>query len=213
MPVLVLLRHGESEWNRENRFTGWVDVDLSERGREEAYQAGMLLRTVPIDCIFTSALRRAWRTAEIVREVIGRPELPLERAEALNERHYGELQGLNKDEVRQHYGEEQFRRWRRSYDVAPPGGESLADTRQRVVAYYRQRIVPELLQGKNVLIVAHGNSLRALLMELEGIPPEEIPQVEVPTGVPYLYELEPGTLAVRRRQILQSVPIEATAGT
>lgn len=209
MPLLILLRHGESEWNRQNRFTGWVDVDLSERGEEEARRAGMLLRGIPLDCIFTSALRRAWRTAEIVREVIGHPELPVERAEALNERHYGQLQGLNKDEVRQRYGEEQFRRWRRSYDVPPPGGESLAQTRQRVVAYFRRRIVPKLVQGKNVLIVAHGNSLRALLMELEGIPPEEIPRVEVPTGVPYLYELEPGTLSVKGRQILQPVPSAA----
>ncbi|GBD06266.1 2,3-bisphosphoglycerate-dependent phosphoglycerate mutase [bacterium HR21] len=202
MPVLILLRHGESEWNRENRFTGWVDVDLSPRGVEEARRAGMLLRGFPIEIIFTSALRRAWRTAEIVREVLGRPEIPIERSEALNERHYGELQGLNKDEVRQRYGEEQFRLWRRSYEVAPPGGESLADTQRRVVPYYRQRIVPELEQGKTVLIVAHGNSLRALLMELEQIPPERIPQVEIPTGVPYVYELDEGTLAVKQRRIV-----------
>ncbi len=202
MPILVLLRHGESEWNRQNRFTGWVDVDLSPRGVEEARQAGMLLRELPIELIFTSTLRRAWRTAEIVREVLGRPDIPIERSSALNERHYGELQGLNKDEVRRRYGEEQFRLWRRSYEVAPPGGESLADTQRRVVPYYRQRIVPELQQGKNVLIVAHGNSLRALLMELEHIPPEQIPQVEIPTGVPHVYELEPTTLQVVRRRIM-----------
>ncbi len=204
MPLLILLRHGESEWNRQNRFTGWVDVELSERGEEEARRAGELLRSFAIDLIFTSALRRAWRTAEIVRAVLGRPEIPIERTEALNERHYGQLQGLNKDEVRQRYGEEQFRLWRRSYDVAPPGGESLADTQRRVLPYYRQRIVPELLRGRNVLIVAHGNSLRALLMELEHIPAEQIPHVEIPTGVPYVYELEPETLAVRQRTIMQS---------
>jgi 2,3-bisphosphoglycerate-dependent phosphoglycerate mutase len=203
MPVLILLRHGESQWNRENRFTGWVDVDLSPRGEAEARRAGELLRAYPIDIIFTSVLRRAWRTAEIVRETIGRPEIPIERSPALNERHYGELQGLNKDQVRQQYGEEQFRLWRRSYDVAPPGGESLADTQRRVLPYYRERIVPELQQGKTVLIVAHGNSLRALLMELERIPPEEIPTVEVPTGVPYVYELDDTALHVLRRQILR----------
>ncbi|MEN3026181.1 MAG: 2,3-diphosphoglycerate-dependent phosphoglycerate mutase [Chlorobiota bacterium] len=203
MPLLILLRHGESEWNRQNRFTGWIDVDLSPRGEAEARQAGELLRPYPIDLIFTSALRRAWRTAEIVRSVLGRPELPIERSEALNERHYGQLQGMNKDEVRQRYGEEQFRLWRRSYDVAPPGGESLADTQRRVIPYYYERILPALREGKNVLIVAHGNSLRGLLMELEGIPPEQIPAVEVPTGVPYVYELEEGTLAVRCRTVLQ----------
>ncbi|MCS7170630.1 MAG: 2,3-bisphosphoglycerate-dependent phosphoglycerate mutase, partial [Candidatus Kapabacteria bacterium] len=127
MPLLILLRHGESLWNRENRFTGWVDIDLSPRGEEEARRAGELLRAFRVDIIFTSALRRAWRTAEIVREILGK-ELPIERTPALNERHYGQLQGLNKDEVRLRYGEEQFRRWRRSYDVAPPGGESLEDT-------------------------------------------------------------------------------------
>jgi 2,3-bisphosphoglycerate-dependent phosphoglycerate mutase len=203
MPLLILLRHGESVWNRENRFTGWIDVDLSPRGEEEARRAGELLRGYPIDCIFTSELRRAWRTAEIVRQVLGRPELAIERSAALNERHYGKLQGMNKDEVRRHYGEEQFRLWRRSYEVAPPEGESLADTQRRVLAYYRQRIVPELAQGKNVLIVAHGNSLRALVMELEHIPPEQIPQVEIPTGVPYVYTLQEGSLAVTGREILQ----------
>lgn len=204
MPVLILLRHGESEWNQENRFTGWVDVELSPRGVEEARRAGMLLREFPIEIIFTSALRRAWRTAEIVREVLGRPDIPIERSEALNERHYGQLQGLNKEEVRRQYGEEQFRLWRRSYDVAPPGGESLADTQRRVLPYYRQRIVPELQQGKTVLVVAHGNSLRALLMELEQIPPEQIPHVEIPTGVPYVYELEEGTLRVKQRRIVRA---------
>ncbi|MCS6966124.1 MAG: 2,3-bisphosphoglycerate-dependent phosphoglycerate mutase [Candidatus Kapabacteria bacterium] len=202
MPLLILLRHGESLWNRENRFTGWVDIDLSPRGEEEARRAGELLRAFRVDIIFTSALRRAWRTAEIVREILGK-ELPIERTPALNERHYGQLQGLNKDEVRLRYGEEQFRRWRRSYDVAPPGGESLEDTQRRVLPYYRQCILPELRRGNNVLIVAHGNSLRALLMELEKISPEQIPQVEIPTGVPYVYELEEGSLEPLRRQIVQ----------
>jgi len=208
MPALILLRHGESEWNRQNRFTGWVDVDLSARGEAEARRVGQALRALPVDIIFTSALRRAWRTAELVREELG-ADIPIERSEALNERHYGQLQGLNKDEVRQQYGEEQFRLWRRSYDVAPPGGESLADTQHRVLEYYRERIEPELRAGKNVLIVAHGNSLRALVMELEQLTPEQIVAVEIPTGIPFVYWLDE-ELRVRSRTTLE-LPAEQLA--
>jgi len=208
MPALILLRHGESEWNRQNRFTGWVDVDLSVRGEAEARRAGQALQALPVDIIFTSALRRAWRTAELVREELG-ADIPIERSEALNERHYGQLQGLNKDEVRQQYGEEQFRLWRRSYDVAPPGGESLADTQRRVLKYYRERIEPELRMGKNVLIVAHGNSLRALVMELEQLTPEQIVTVEIPTGIPFVYWLDE-ELRVRSRTTLE-LPAEQLA--
>src|SRR5690606_7693262 len=142
----------------------WVDVDLSDRGEEEARRAGELLRTIPIDVVFTSALRRAIRTAELALEAAGKPSIPIIKNAALNERHYGDLQGLNKDEVARKYGEQQYKLWRRSYDVPPPNGESLKMTQERVLPYYEKEILPLLQQGKNVLVVAHGNSLRALVM-------------------------------------------------
>ncbi|MCX7936770.1 MAG: 2,3-diphosphoglycerate-dependent phosphoglycerate mutase [Chlorobi bacterium] len=187
MGILILLRHGQSEWNKENRFTGWIDVDLSERGIEEARAAGDALRDIPIDIVFTSALRRAIRTAEIVLERIGKQDIPLIKNQALNERHYGDLQGLNKDDVARQYGLEQFKLWRRSYDVAPPNGESLKMTSERVLPYYESEILPHLREGKNVLIVAHGNSLRALVMALEKLTPAQIVEKEIPTGIPFAY--------------------------
>ncbi len=190
MAILILLRHGESQWNKENRFTGWIDVDLSERGEQEARAAGILLRDVPIDAVFTSALRRAIRTAELALEAAGKSHLPIVKDAALNERHYGDLQGLNKDEVAHTYGEQQFKLWRRSYDVAPPNGESLKMTQERVLPYYHQHIVPLLKEGKNVLIVAHGNSLRALVMALEQLSPEQIVETNIPTGIPFAYVLD-----------------------
>ncbi|GIV49974.1 MAG: 2,3-bisphosphoglycerate-dependent phosphoglycerate mutase [Candidatus Kapaibacterium sp.] len=190
MALLILLRHGESLWNKENRFTGWVDVDLSKRGEEEARRAGEALRTIPIDIVFTSALRRAIHTAELALEATGKPSIPIIKNAALNERHYGDLQGLNKDEVARQYGEQQFKLWRRSYDVPPPNGESLKMTQERVLPYYGKEILPLLQQGKNVLVVAHGNSLRALVMALEQLTPEQIVETNIPTGVPFAYVVD-----------------------
>lgn len=190
MAHLTLLRHGESQWNLENRFTGWVDVDLSPKGENEARRAGALLREVPIDVLFTSVLKRAMRTAEIALTEAGRTGLPTHRNQALNERHYGDLQGLNKAETAEKYGTEQVHIWRRSYDVPPPGGESLKDTRERVAPYFDEHIAPLLRAGTNVLVVAHGNSLRSLIMLIEQLTPEEILKTEIATGVPITYELD-----------------------
>lgn len=198
MPTLTLLRHGESQWNLENRFTGWVDVDITPKGEQEAESAGRILQSVPFDVVFTSALKRAIRTADIALKAAGRHDVPTHRSEALNERHYGDLQGKNKAETAAEYGDEQVRIWRRSYDVAPPGGESLKDTRARVLPYFESTIVPELRSGRNVLVVAHGNSIRALIMALEQLTPEQILAVEIPTGKPIVYELDESLAVVSR---------------
>lgn len=190
MPKLILVRHGQSEWNLQNRFTGWVDVDITSQGEDEAKRAGQNLKGIQIDYLFTSVLKRAIHTAEIILNEAGISNIPTERDQALNERHYGDLQGQNKQEIGDKYGQEQLHIWRRSFDVAPPNGESLLDTKNRVLPYYKEHIEPLLKQGKNVLIVAHGNSLRALVMYLENISKEEIASLNIPTGVPYLYEMD-----------------------
>jgi 2,3-bisphosphoglycerate-dependent phosphoglycerate mutase len=195
MSRLTLLRHGQSVWNQENRFTGFVDVELSELGKKEAQNAGLVLKGMPLDVVFVSALKRAQDTADLALDVCGKKELPRVTNAALNERHYGDLQGLNKDEVRKQYGAEQVHIWRRSFDIAPPGGESLKQTCERVIPYYRQVILPRLKQGENVLIVAHGNSLRGLLMELEKLSEKEIVDVEIPTGVPISFEIDKNGIA------------------
>ena len=164
MKQLVLIRHGESQWNLENRFTGWVDVPLSPRGEEEAKEAGKKLQAFRVSQTFTSVLTRAIKTLEIVLEEIGQPDLVVEKNQALNERMYGDLQGLNKAETVEKHGAEQVKLWRRSFDVRPPGGESLKDTADRVIPYYQEKIWPALLSGGSILVVAHGNSLRALVM-------------------------------------------------
>jgi 2,3-bisphosphoglycerate-dependent phosphoglycerate mutase len=190
MARLVLLRHGESQWNLENRFTGWVDVPLSPRGIQEAKEAGETLRSFMFDRAFTSVLARANETLRLVLETIGQTAIPIEKDKALNERMYGELQGLNKAETAEKYGEQQVKIWRRSYDVRPPGGESLKDTAERVLPYYEQTIKPYLLKGEAILVAAHGNSLRALIMELEKLSREQVLELNVPTGAPLLYELD-----------------------
>jgi 2,3-bisphosphoglycerate-dependent phosphoglycerate mutase len=190
MSYLIVVRHGQSKWNLENRFTGWIDIDLSEKGVEEAYSAGNKLKEYKFDMAFTSVLTRAIRTLDIILDVIGQKNIPVEKDKALNERMYGDLQGLNKDEMRVKFGAEQVHLWRRSYDVAPPNGESLKDTADRVLPYWKSRIVPELKNGKNILISAHGNSLRALVMYLEKLSPEEIVKTEIPTGEPKYYNLD-----------------------
>lgn len=189
MAILVLVRHGQSLWNLENRFTGWKDVDITEKGEEEAHLAGKLLKNQPFDRAFTSTLKRAQRTLSIILKDSDQQHLPVMISTALNERSYGKLEGLNKAETAAKYGEEQVHLWRRSYDVRPPGGESLQDTAQRVINYFQEQIVPLLKEGKNVLIVAHGNSLRALVMHLQGYDPEKIATIEIPTGAPLKYEL------------------------
>lgn len=190
MSKLVLLRHGESQWNLENRFTGWVDVPLSPKGEQEAKAAGQKLTGTTFDRAYTSVLKRAIDTLTIVLGVIGQTGLPIEQDKALNERMYGELQGLNKAETVQKYGEQQVKIWRRSYDVRPPGGESLKDTADRVLPYYEQHIRPQILAGKNILIVAHGNSLRALVMQLDKLSREAVLELNIPTGAPLLYECD-----------------------
>ena len=189
--LLVLVRHGQSEWNEKNLFTGWRDVGLTELGIEEARAAGHRLkaRGLRFDLAYTSALKRAQDTLTIILEELGQPDLQTKADQALNERDYGDLVGLNKDDARKRWGEEQVHVWRRSYDTAPPGGESLKDTLARALPYYVHNILPDVLSGNRVLVSAHGNSLRALIMAIEGMSPEEIVKLELPTGLPIAYRL------------------------
>ena len=189
--ILVLVRHGQSEWNLKNLFTGWKDPDLSEKGLEEAISAGKKLKAAGLkfDIAFTSALQRAQHTCQHILDEMGQPKLETIKNQALNERDYGDLSGLNKDDARKKWGDEQVHIWRRSYDVPPPGGESLRDTGARVWPYYLHNIQPHVLREETVLVAAHGNSLRALVMALEGLSGEEIVKRELATGVPMIYEL------------------------
>jgi 2,3-bisphosphoglycerate-dependent phosphoglycerate mutase len=199
--VLVLVRHGESEWNRLNMFTGWQDVDLTEEGVAEAHRAGAMLKAegAHIDVACTSLLKRAQNTLKIILSELDQDKLPIVYDAALNERHYGDLVGLNKDEARQRWGEEQVHLWQRSYDIAPPGGESLKDTAARVLPFYAKRIAPELQAGKSVILVGHGNSLRALVMQLDRLSPEQVKELIIGTGMPLIYRLRPdGTVAEKR---------------
>jgi 2,3-bisphosphoglycerate-dependent phosphoglycerate mutase len=189
--ILVLVRHGQSEWNLKNLFTGWRDVGLTEKGVEEAQSAGSKLREegLTFDIAFTSALKRAQDTLSLILEELGQPGLETVKDLALNERDYGDLTGLNKDDARKKWGEDQVLVWRRSYDVAPPGGESLKDTLARALPYYVRHIQPDVLSGRKTLVAAHGNSLRALIMAIEGLTPDQILKRELDTGVPIIYEL------------------------
>jgi len=189
--LLVLVRHGQSEWNLKNLFTGWKDVDLTEAGVAEARAAGRKLKAqgLGFDVAYTSALKRAQRTLDLILEEMGQAGIPIVRDQALNERDYGDLVGLNKDDARKKWGEEQVLIWRRSYDVPPPGGESLKDTVARALPYFVQEILPRVLRGDRVLISAHGNSLRALIMVLERLTPAAILKRELATGVPIVYRL------------------------
>ncbi len=192
MSKLVLVRHGQSAWNEKNLFTGWKDPDLTDKGQQEAITAGQSLKAKALvfDIAFTSALQRAQNTCALILENMDQADLSTTRNQALNERDYGDLSGLNKDDARAKWGEDQVHIWRRSFDVPPPGGESLKDTAERVLPYYEAEIVPHLLAGKTVLVAAHGNSLRALVMALEGLSPEEIVKVEISTGEPMIYSLD-----------------------
>ena len=189
MAILVLIRHGQSLWNAENRFTGWTDIDLSKKGENEAKAAGEKLENVSFDVVHTSALMRAQRTAEIIIKNNKISEnIPTYKDERLNERHYGSLQGLNKTETAEKYGPEQVHIWRRSFDIAPPDGESLKMTAERTLPYFKEDVLKHLNEGKNVLISAHGNSLRSIVMHIENISKEDIVKLEIQTGVPRTYE-------------------------
>ncbi len=196
MNYLVLLRHGQSQWNLENRFTGWIDVDITELGEQEAKEAGLLLKekNLKFDFLFTSVLKRAIRTADLAAASAGYDAIPFERDQALNERHYGDLQGLNKAETALKFGDEQVHLWRRSYDINPPNGESLKDTAARTIPYYIEKIEPMVMSGKNIWVVAHGNSLRSLVMHLDNLTREEVLELNIPTGVPLVYEFEDGKI-------------------
>jgi len=187
---LFLVRHGQSQWNLENRFTGWQDIDLSSQGEIEAQQAGRYIENELIDIAFTSGLIRAQRTLEIMLRQANKNEITIIKDKALNERAYGDLEGFNKAETAKKFGEQQVHIWRRSFDVAPPNGESLKDTYKRVIPYFETTILPHIKQQKNTLIVAHGNSLRSLIMYLEKLNSDEILKVEIATGKPILYTFD-----------------------
>ena len=201
--VLVLVRHGESEWNKLNLFTGWKDPDLTDKGVAEAKAGGQRLKAegFKFDIAYTSVLTRAQRTLGLILAEIGQGDLKTVKDQALNERDYGELSGLNKDDARKKWGEDQVHIWRRSYDIPPPGGESLKDTAARVLPYYETKIWPDVKAGRNVIVAAHGNSLRALIMRLEHLTGEQIIAQELGTGIPIVYQLADDGAVVSRRDL------------
>ena len=192
MSKLILLRHGQSTWNLENRFTGWVDVELTPQGELEAAQSGEKIKMagIHLDRAFTSVLKRAIETLNICLRSAGQEGIPVEYDQALNERHYGDLQGLNKAETAEKFGEDQVKLWRRSYSVQPPGGESLEDTGKRTMPYFESKILPALTAGENILISAHGNSLRAIIMKLDNLSEQQVVELNVPNGVPIIYDFD-----------------------
>src|SRR5437667_8867066 len=202
--LLVLVRHGQSEWNLKNLFTGWKDPGLTEQGIAEAKEAGRRLKAqgLTFDIAFTSVLKRAQHTLDLALAELGQTDLPVKRNLALNERDYGELSGLNKDDARKKWGEDQVLVWRRSYDVPPPGGESLKDTAARVLPYYIQEIQPRVLRGERVLVAAHGNSLRALVMVLERLNEKTILDRELATGAPVIYRLNADSTVAERKDLV-----------
>ncbi|MEX1274792.1 MAG: 2,3-bisphosphoglycerate-dependent phosphoglycerate mutase [Bacteroidota bacterium] len=211
MPNLVLLRHGESQWNLENRFTGWVDVPLSPKGVKEAHEAGEKLKSYKFDKAYSSVLKRANDTLSIVLKIIGQESLPTDHDQALNERHYGALQGLNKAETAKKYGDDQVKIWRRSYDVPPPKdvtelnpdgySESLKDTAARTLPYFESKILPEILAGRDVIVTAHGNSLRSIVMKLDNLTREQVLELNIPTGVPLLYVYDSAGKILERKYL------------
>lgn len=201
MAQLIIFRHGESLWNLENRFTGWTDVGLTPKGIAEAKEAGEKLKHFKLDIGYVSELIRTEHTLAIALKVCGQQHIPVIVAEALNERNYGDLQGLNKAEAAKKFGEEQVMKWRRSYDVAPPNGESLKDTMNRAVAYFQKTIIPVLRENKTVVMATHGNTMRALIMHLENISPEEISKLEFKTGEMLLYEFD-GNMNITKKQTI-----------
>ena len=205
MGTLVLIRHGQSQWNLENKFTGWIDIPLTETGRDEARQGAALIRHLTFDHAFTSVLQRAEETLTIVLEALGQTGIPVERDQALNERNYGDLQGLNKAEMAKKFGAEQVHIWRRSYEVAPPNGESLKDTAARTLPYFDTKILPLVTVGQTILIAAHGNSLRSIVMELDQMTKEQVTKLNIATGAPIIYELNADG-AVLTKAVLELAP-------
>ncbi|MSR77055.1 MAG: 2,3-bisphosphoglycerate-dependent phosphoglycerate mutase [Candidatus Omnitrophica bacterium] len=212
MPTLILIRHGESQWNLENRFTGWVDVELSEKGRKEADSAGIKLKDYKIDKAYTSVLKRAINTLDLAMKSAGKTAVPIIRDGALNERHYGALQGLNKAETAKKYSDEQVHIWRRSYDIPPPKdktefnpegiSESLKDTAARTLPYFRSHVMMDLREGKNVIIAAHGNSLRSIVMELDKMTKEQVLNLNIPTALPIIYEFDKNLNILSKKSLL-----------
>ena len=202
---LILVRHGQSEWNEKNLFTGWENPGLTEKGSEEAKHAGMLIKQLDIrfDCLFTSALVRAQLTGSIILDKIDQTDLNIIKGKALNERFYGDLQGLNKDECREKWGEDLVQTWRRSFDKGPPGGETLKETGERVLPYYLNDIHPLILENKNILITAHGNSLRSLIKYLDSISDEDIVKLEIPTGAPIHYQFDENGKVVNKKNLIE----------
>lgn len=190
MAYLILVRHGQSEWNLLKKWTGWTDIELSDQGREEAKKAAELLRDITIHKAHTSDLKRAQETLDIILKELGHTDIDVKKAHQIKERHYGDLTGMNKDEARVNFGEEKFKLYRRSWDVPPPNGESLKDTYDRAIPYYEQEILKDLKEGHNVLVAAHGNSLRAIVKYLENIPDDKISELEIGTGVIHVYEMD-----------------------
>ncbi len=190
MGILVLVRHGQSQWNLENKFTGWVDVPLSDQGIEEAKRAGKHLKSIQFTQAFTSNLKRAQETLRLILESIDQSGIKITKNEALNERHYGDLQGLDKAETAKKYGDEQVHIWRRSYDIAPPNGESLKDTAARTLPYFKEKILPKVRSGENIIIAAHGNSLRSIVMELDQLTKEQVLELNIATASPIVYEID-----------------------
>ena len=202
---LILVRHGQSEWNAKNLFTGWKDPGLTDQGVSEAKNAGKLIseQNIEFDVMYTSMLSRAQKTGNIILGVLNHKEIPIIKNEALNERHYGSLAGLNKDDARKKWGEEQVHIWRRSFDIPPPDGESLKDTADRVLPYFETEIMPKVISGSSILIAAHGNSLRALIMKLDSISSEDIVKLEIPTGAPIQYEFTPDGMVDKKTNLYE----------
>jgi 2,3-bisphosphoglycerate-dependent phosphoglycerate mutase len=203
LSTLVLIRHGESQWNLENRFTGWVDVPLSERGVKEAESAGQKLKkeNLHFSAAYTSNLIRAQKTLDIILKTLDQSCIPVHKDQALNERHYGDLQGLNKAETAKKFGDEQVKIWRRSYDVAPPNGESLKDTAARTLPYFESKILKDLEKGLNVIVSAHGNSLRSIVMRLDDLTKDQVLELNIGTGIPLVYEFDKDGKVKAKRQL------------
>lgn len=201
MATLVLVRHGQSQWNLENKFTGWVDVPLTAQGENEAKNAGKKLKGLTFHKAYTSDLKRAQQTLQFILNEIGQTSIPIEKDKALNERHYGDLQGLDKAETAKKYGEKQVHIWRRSYDIAPPGkgGESLKDTAARTLPYFNDKIVADLKAGKNIIVAAHGNSLRSIVMELDKLTQAQVLELNIGTGEPIIYEMDAKGLISKKK--------------
>jgi 2,3-bisphosphoglycerate-dependent phosphoglycerate mutase len=202
---LILVRHGQSEWNAKNLFTGWKDPGLTDQGVSEAKNAGKLIleQKIEFDFMYTSMLSRAEKTGNIILGILNHKEIPIIKNEALNERHYGSLAGLNKDDARKKWGDEQVHIWRRSFDMPPPDGESLKDTAERVLPYFETEIMPKVISGSSILIAAHGNSLRALIMKLDSISAEDIVKLEIPTGAPIQYEFTPDGIVDKKTNLYE----------